>query len=216
MMPAGFWRSRRGRTYSSRRASWASRAGSGRSRRACWCCSLSFRCVATGSRDSMPSGGADSWQAGPTLYYLILMSAAAMLSVLLPIVLLASAVAEKHPIPRIDQAVRYLVVKISAALGDSSMLAHCPVEFAAIRTQIARDLRWLQDHRESVPVAPQSHGAAIAHQVLKDGGYLPGGLRAFITVGQGSRDLTCFSAWTGILRCTARHGGAGCWPPPDW
>jgi hypothetical protein len=32
---------------------------------------------------------------------------------------------EKLPIPRIDQAVRWVAVKISAVLGDSYMLAHC-------------------------------------------------------------------------------------------
>ena len=92
---------------------------------------------------------------------------------------------EKLPIPRIDQAVRWVAVKISAVLGDSYMLAHCPVQFAAMRTQVARDLRWLQERCEKVAVVAHSQGAAIAHQVLKDGGDRPGNLQAFITFGQG-------------------------------
>jgi hypothetical protein len=121
--------------------------------------------------------------------YLGRMAIAAMASVLLSLVLLALAVVEKLPIPRIDQAVRWVAVKISAVLGDSYMLAHCPVQFAAMRTQVARDLRWLQDRCERVAVVAHSQGAAIAHQVLKDGGDHRGTVRAFITVGQGISKL---------------------------
>ena len=117
--------------------------------------------------------------------YLGLMAVAATASVLLSLVLLALAVAEKLPIPRIDQAVRWVAVRISAVFGDSYMLAHCPVQFAAMRTQVARDLRWLQDHCGKVAVVAHSQGAAIAHQVLKDLGDHTGNVRAFITVGQG-------------------------------
>jgi hypothetical protein len=63
--------------------------------------------------------------------YLGLMAVAAMASVILSLLLLALAVAEKLPIPRIDKAVRWIAVKISAVLGDSYMLAYCPVQFAA-------------------------------------------------------------------------------------
>lgn len=119
------------------------------------------------------------------LCYLVLMAVAATASVLLSLVLLALAVVEKLPIPRIDQAVRWVAVRISAILGDSYMLAHCPVQFAAMRTQVARDLHWLQDHCEKVAVVAHSQGAAIAHQVLKDLGDHTGNVRAFITVGQG-------------------------------
>jgi hypothetical protein len=117
--------------------------------------------------------------------YVVPMAAAAMTSVLLSLVLLALAVAEKLPIPRIDLAVRWVAVKVSAVLGDSYMLAHCPVQFAAMRTQVARDLAWLQDRCEKVAVVAHSQGAAIAHQVLNDGAYRPGSLRAFVTLGQG-------------------------------
>jgi hypothetical protein len=121
--------------------------------------------------------------------YLVPMGVAAMLSVLLSLVLLALAVVEKLPIPRIDQAVRWVAVRISAVLGDSYMLAHCPVQFAAMRTQVARDLRWLQERCEKVAVVAHSQGAAIAHQVIKDRGCRPGNLRAFITFGQGISKL---------------------------
>ena len=117
--------------------------------------------------------------------YLVLMAIAAMTSVLLSLALLALAVVEKLPIPRIDKAVRWAAVKVSAVLGDSYMLAHCPVQFAAMRTQVARDLRWLQDHCEKVAVVAHSQGAAIAHQVLRDSGDHRGNVSAFVTIGQG-------------------------------
>jgi len=116
--------------------------------------------------------------------YAILMCIAGMLSVLLSILLFALAVAAKLPIPRIELAVRWVVVKISSVLGDSYVLAHCPVQFAAMRTKVEHDLRWLQERCGKVAIVAHSQGAAIAHQVLKDGGYGPG-LRTFITLGQG-------------------------------
>lgn len=119
------------------------------------------------------------------LCYAVLMCVAGMLSVLLSIFLLALAVAAKLPIPRIDQAVRWVVVKISSVLGDSYVLAHCPVQFAAMRTKVARDLQWLQEHCGKVVIVAHSQGAAIAHEVLKDGDYRPDRLKAFITLGQG-------------------------------
>jgi hypothetical protein len=122
--------------------------------------------------------------------YLALMGVAAMLSVLLSVALFGLAVAAHLPIPRIDQAVRWVVVRISAVLGDSYMLAHCPVQFAAMRTKVAADLRWLQEHCEKVVVVAHSQGAAIAHRVLKDAGNDQAeGVRAFITIGQGISKL---------------------------
>lgn len=53
------------------------------------------------------------------LSYLLLMLVAAMLSVLTSMVLLLLAVAARLPIPQIDQAVRWTVVKISSVLGDT-------------------------------------------------------------------------------------------------
>jgi hypothetical protein len=117
--------------------------------------------------------------------YLVLMGVAATLSVLLAVLLLVVALAAYLPIPRIDQAVRWVVVHISAMLGDSYMLAHCPVQFAAMRTQVAGDLAWLQERCDKVAVVAHSQGAALAHQVLKEGRYRSCGLRAFITLGQG-------------------------------
>jgi hypothetical protein len=121
--------------------------------------------------------------------YFFLMVAAATMSVLLSLLLLALAVVEKLPIPRIDQAVRWVAVKVSAILGDSYMLAHCPVQFAAMRTKVAEDLRWLQDRCAKVAIVAHSQGAAIAHQVLRDNGDHPGNVQAFITFGQGISKL---------------------------
>jgi hypothetical protein len=117
--------------------------------------------------------------------YVVLMGVAALVSVLLAAVLLAVALAAYLPIPRIDEAVRWVVVHISSVLGDSYMLAHCPVQFAAMRTQVAHDLAWLQGRCERVAVVAHSQGAALAHRVLKDGIYQRDSLKAFITLGQG-------------------------------
>jgi len=97
------------------------------------------------------------------LCYAILIGVAAMSSVLVSILLLALAVAAKLPVPRIDLAVQWVVVKLAAMLGDSYVLARCPVQFAAMRTQVARDLSWLQDRCDRVAVVAHSQGAAIAH-----------------------------------------------------
>src|SRR5262249_25508354 len=74
------------------------------------------------------------------LSYAVLMGFAATLSVLTSLVLMIMALAAKLPIPRIDQAVHWVVVRLSAVLGDTYVLAHCPVQFAAMRTKVARDL----------------------------------------------------------------------------
>ncbi len=140
--------------------------------------------------------------------YLALMGVAAMLSVLLSGVLLALAVAAYLPIPRIDQAAHWVVVRVSAVLGDSYMLAHCPVQLAAMRTKVAGDLRWLQDRCEKVAVVAHSQGAAIAHRVLKDGSsYRAGDLRAFITLGQGISKLHMLQHldWDPRVRPAARR-----------
>jgi hypothetical protein len=126
---------------------------------------------------------------GVVLCYLILMGLAAILSVLLSLVLFAVAITALLPIPRIDRAVRWVMVKLSAVLGDSYVLAHCPVAFAAMRSRVARDLGWLQDRCNRVAVVGHSQGAAIAHQVLQERGDRPGNLRAFITLGQGISKL---------------------------
>jgi len=123
------------------------------------------------------------------LGYLILMGVAAMLSVLLSALLAALAVIADLPIPRIDQAVRWVIVRLSAVLGDSYLLAHCPVQFAAMRTRVAQDLRWLQSQCQTVAVVGHSQGAAIAHQVLKNHECPVEGIRAFITLGQGIAKL---------------------------
>jgi hypothetical protein len=117
--------------------------------------------------------------------YAVLMGVAAMLSVLQAALLLAVALAAYLPIPRIDKAVRWVVVHIAAMLGDSYMLAHCPVQFAAMRTQVASDLGWLQERCDKVAVVAHSQGAALAHRVLKEGRYDSCSMKAFITLGQG-------------------------------
>ena len=147
---------------------------------------------AKAKKDPKNPGHSISWYSrlahvAAALCYLVLMGTAGMLSVLVSLLLLALAVAAKLPIPQIDRAVRWTIVKISSTLGDIYVLAHCPVQYAAMRTKVAQDLRSLQGKCERVAIVAHSQGAAIAHQVLKDGDYDQdsGDLRAFITSGQG-------------------------------
>ena len=85
-----------------RLAFWIWGGGSGRYRLACWCCSLSSRCAATGASTD------------------------------------------------VTLLTKWVVVQLSAILGDSYLLAHCPVQFAAMRTKVADDLRWLQQRCDVV------------------------------------------------------------------
>jgi hypothetical protein len=147
------------------------------------------------------------------LVYPLLMAFAACLSILLSAFLFALAIAAKLPIPRIDRAVQWVVVKLSEVLGDSYVLVHCPVQYAAMRTQVAHDLAWLQERCENVAVVAHSQGAAIAHQVLKDDARLRTDVRSFITLGQGisklhmlqhldwDPDLIRKTFWTRIIVC---------------
>jgi hypothetical protein len=123
-------------------------------------------------------------------WYGFLMLVAASLSIIIAILLLSLAVASILPIPRIDRAVQWIVVKLSAFLGDSYVLVRCPVEYAAMRARVQRDLTWLQTKCDRIVVVAHSQGAAIAHQVLKKAGSGDkDDLRAFITIGQGITKL---------------------------
>lgn len=117
--------------------------------------------------------------------YLLLMGVAAGLSVLFAALLFLLALADYLPIPRIDQAVRWVVVHLSAAIGDTYMLAHCPVQFAAMRSRVARDLAWLQNRCDTVAIVAHSQGAAIVHSVLREQKPLRDRVAALITLGQG-------------------------------
>jgi hypothetical protein len=135
--------------------------------------------------------------AGASLGYLALMGAAAMLSILMSALLLALSVAAYLPVPRIDTAVQYLVVKLSAVLGDSYLLAHCPVQLAAMRTQVEHDLAWLQEHCGVVAVVAHSQGRQSRIRYFSAPGMSATcGLSS--PSDRGSPSSGCCSAWTGI------------------
>ena len=117
--------------------------------------------------------------------YFVLMSLAAVISVPLTLLLFAVAVGSLLPIPRIDRAVQWVVVHLSAVLGDSYVLVRCPMEYAAMRTRVAANLAWLEKYCDKVVIVAHSQGAAIAHQMLAERQRSPDKLRAFVTVGQG-------------------------------
>ena len=79
----------------------------------------------------------------------------------------------------------------SANIGGAGRHLHAGALPGAVRCDAhpgCRDLRWLQERCDKVAIVAHSQGAAIAHQVLKDG-YQPANLQAFITLGQGITKL---------------------------
>jgi hypothetical protein len=132
--------------------------------------------------------------AAAVLAYSALMGIAAMASVLISLLLLALAIADKLPIPRIDDAVDTVIVRLSAMLGDTYLLAHCPVQLAAMQSRFAADLKWLSARCSKIAIVGHSQGAAIAHQVLQDEGAATGKVTAFITYGQAIAKLHMLQA----------------------
>ena len=211
-MLAGCLPSRPGRICLPRRGSWVSPSGSGRSPPACWCCSSLSRCACIGTGpDALASRHRRTADWIVAVSYVVPMAAAAMASVLLSLVLLALAVAEKLPIPRIDLAVRWVAVRRSAVLGDSYMLAHCPVLIGDAHSDVLRPRRLQDRARQNVRVCSALPRPALSPQlqVLEHAPIGRQACRRSSPSGRGSRNFTCCSAWTGIRRRTGRHGGPG-------
>jgi fumarate reductase subunit D len=90
------------------------------------------------------------------------------------------------PWPQLQNALAKIQLAIASSLGDSFMLVTRPLEAAAIRSRVRRDLDWMLRKCGKVAVVAHSQGGAIACQVLSAGSSTAGLL---ITFGSGLRKL---------------------------
>lgn len=106
-----------------------------------------------------------------------------------PLVLLVVAVLlalGKIPWPPLQNTVANLQLAVAASLGDSYLLVARPVEAAAIRTRVRRDIKWLKARCARVAVVAHSQGGAVTCQLLADHS---SGVELLITFGSGLRKL---------------------------
>jgi hypothetical protein len=106
-----------------------------------------------------------------------------------PLVLLVVAVLlalGKIPWPPLQNTVANLQLAMASSLGDSYLLVARPVEAAAIRTRVRRDIKWLKARCARVAVVAHSQGGAITSQLLADHA---SGAELLITFGSGLRKL---------------------------
>lgn len=122
--------------------------------------------------------------AGAALVASLLLSPVALLALALLLVL------GRLPWPPVQSAVAKIQLALASTIGDSYLLVTRPIEAAAIRTRLRRDLTWMEPRCRRVAVVAHSQGAAIACQVLSDwpSQRLPHE-RLLITFGSGLRKL---------------------------
>jgi pimeloyl-ACP methyl ester carboxylesterase len=90
------------------------------------------------------------------------------------------------PWPQLQSVLASIQRAIASSIGDSYMLVSRPLEAAAIRSRVRRDLEWMLAKCCKVAVVAHSQGGAIACQVLRAG---PHGVGLLITFGSGLRKL---------------------------
>ena len=106
-----------------------------------------------------------------------------------PLVLLVLAVLlalGTIPWPQLRAVVAKIQLSIASSLGDSFMLVTRPLEAAAIRSRLRRDVNWMLRRCRRVAVVAHSQGGAVACQVLSTGRATDALL---ITFGSGLRKL---------------------------
>ena len=118
--------------------------------------------------------------AGAALIGALLLSPALLLTLALLLVL------GTIPWPPLRSALARIQLAIASSLGDSFMLVTRPIEAAAIRSRVRRDLDWMLSRCGKVAVIAHSQGGAIACQVLSAGS---SGGELLITFGSGLRKL---------------------------
>jgi hypothetical protein len=91
------------------------------------------------------------------------------------------------PWPPLQSALAKIQLAIASSIGDSFMLVTRPLEAAAIRSRVRRDLDWMLRKCAKVAVVAHSQGGAIACQVLSAAESSTAGL--LITFGSGLRKL---------------------------
>jgi hypothetical protein len=120
------------------------------------------------------------------VYRLLLLVAALLMSPLLLLAFGALLVLSWIPLGALRDAVASVQFAIAAWIGDCYMLVVRPIEAAAIRSRVDRDLDWLSSRCKKVAVVAHSQGGAIACQVL-DGRGAENCL--LVTFGSGLRKL---------------------------
>jgi hypothetical protein len=111
---------------------------------------------------------------------------ALLLSPLLLAILATLLLLGTIPWPQLQSALTKIQLAIASSIGDSFMLVTRPLEAAAIRSRVRRDVDWMLRTCAKVAVVAHSQGGAIACQVLSTGSS-PAGL--LITFGSGLRKL---------------------------
>lgn len=114
---------------------------------------------------------------------------ALMLSPALLLILSLLLAIGRIPWPQLRSAVAAIQRAIGSSLGDSYMLVTRPLEAAAIRTRVRRDLAWMRLHCEKVAVVAHSQGGAIACQVLSTDHFDDSTGHLLVTFGSGLRKL---------------------------
>lgn len=91
------------------------------------------------------------------------------------------------PWPQLQSALAKIQLAIASSIGDSFMLVTRPIEAAAIRSRVRRDLAWMLRRCAKVAVVAHSQGGAVACQVVSAAESSTAGL--LITFGSGLRKL---------------------------
>ena len=112
---------------------------------------------------------------------------ALLLSPLLLAILATLLLLGTIPWPQLQSALAKIQLAIASSIGDSFMLVTRPLEAAAIRSRVRRDLEWMLSQCAKVAVVAHSQGGAIACQVLSAAEAPTAGL--LITFGSGLRKL---------------------------
>jgi hypothetical protein len=77
------------------------------------------------------------------------------------------------PVPSVRRAIGWVQRMLAGTLGDSFVLLESEIRNAAIVGHVHRDLQWLSRRCRRTVVIAHSQGAAIAHQLLRQGTSCP-------------------------------------------
>ena len=109
------------------------------------------------------------WRVSALLIFPIYLVLSVFLSTVVFVLMLLLLVLALLPIPQLRPVLVSIQKKLSAIVGDSYVLLQSPVQAAAIKTQVARDLDWLVAKCRAVAVVAHSQGGAVAYETLRQG-----------------------------------------------
>lgn len=108
--------------------------------------------------------------------------AGALLSGLLAIALVLLLVVRAIPLKPLRDALDRVPRMLEARFGDIHVILTTHVDRAAIRARIAADHAWLAQRCEATVVVAHSAGAALTHQLIRDGRI--SAIKAYVTLGE--------------------------------